>query len=224
MKTRHIYPILFVCLTLASCKQDKSDIIESRFIASDKPYATLYFIDKETGNVSVADSILRGSKVDVVVNDKLRSKKNVYIALKAKKGPRLYAMLPNLSIDSLALVLEKQLYVRTPACVIADTNCSAIAGQVNKGRPVSVVGYDRLNADGTVHRYKIQSADTLGYVYGKYLVSTQEEALSRYMPEKYDSLHLDIKNRFGAGKAIDCDFFPRPKPEFEGNRMPESCY
>ena len=224
MKTRYIYPILLVTLLLASCKQDKTDIIEPRFIASDRPYATLYSIDEETGVVSVVDSVLRGSKVEVIVNAKYKSNKIVYLPLKARKGPKRYAMLPNLSTDSLALVLEKQLYVRTPASVLADTASSAIAGQVEKGRQVSIVGYDKLQADGTVHRYKIQVSDTLGYVYSKYLVPTQEEALSRYMPEKYDSLHLAIKNRFGAGKAIDCDFFPRPKPEFKDNRMPESCY
>ena len=58
MKTRYIYPILLVSLMLASCKQDKTDIIESRYIASDKPYATLYSIDKETGYVNIADSLV----------------------------------------------------------------------------------------------------------------------------------------------------------------------
>ena len=73
MKTRYIYPILLVTLLLASCKQDKTDIIEPRFIASDRPYATLYSIDEETGVVSVADSLLRGSKVEVIVNAKYKS-------------------------------------------------------------------------------------------------------------------------------------------------------
>lgn len=224
MKTRYIYPILLVSLMLASCKQDKTDIIESRYIASDKPYATLYSIDKETGYVNIADSLVRGSKVEVVVNDKLKSNKHVYMALYSKKGPRLYAMQGNLSTDSLALVQEKQLYVRTSASILLDTLSSVIAGQADKGALVTIEGYDRLNPDGSVHRYKVAAEGGKGYIYGKYLVTTQEEALSRYMPEKYDSLHLAIKNRFGAGKAIDCDFFPRPKPEFEGNKMPESCY
>lgn len=230
MKKSRIALYTLGILLAAACGQNqkKAELtVEPRFLAADKPLVKIYSIDPETGVVDAVDSLVRGTKVEAVLNDTLVGAKYTYVAIanENSKAPKRYVSSSNLTADSLGVVLESMLYVRTPASIIRDTTCSAIAGQTQKGSEVTVIGYDKLLADGTVKRYKVRYGKrTEGYIYSKYLVPTREEAMLRYMPEKYDSLHLAIKNSFGAGKAIDCDFFPREKPQFEGNKMPRACY
>lgn len=211
-------PSILLLLMAAAC-HDKS---EQLYVASDKPYAVLYKMEKKS--FYAADSIVRGSKV--LVNQK-KSKKNgesVYRLAKAPKGRNYYIDSGNLCADRAGVVQEKTLYSRSDVSIISDTLTSKISGLLRKGVQVDVVGYDRIDGNGIVNRYKVQSGRNGGYVYGKYLVKSKAQAEERYRSEVYDSLHLAAKDRFGGGKAVGCDFYPYEKPQFEDNPMPEACY
>ena len=48
--------------------------------------------------------------------------------------------------------------------------------------------------------------------------------LKRYKAEVYDKVHKAVKDSFGGGQAIGCDFYPTERVVFENNKMPEACY
>ena len=73
MKRYYSYIAAFaaVILALAGCKGKKEqEVIEPRWLASDRPEAYLYSIDDETNpdavTVSVTDTLIRGAKLQAV--------------------------------------------------------------------------------------------------------------------------------------------------------------
>lgn len=209
--------LLLACL-VTGCK----DRTQTLFVASDRPYAGLYAIDKK--EVKLVDSLVRGSEVLVSQKKSRHIGEDVYLVAKTPKGRKHYINEANLTENREGIVQEEVLFSRSDVSLISDTLTSKIATLVRKGTKVQVTGYDRIDGKGLVNRYKVRINRNEGYVYGKYLVGSQELANERYMSEVYDSLHLAAKDRFGGGKAIGCDFYPYEKPKFENNRMPEACY
>ena len=70
----------------------------------------------------------------------------------------------------------------------------------------------------------IKKDNIIGYIYGKYLATTKEEADKNYMAEVYDQIHSKIKNSFNGAEAIKLNFYPNEKPNFKNNKMPDSVY
>lgn len=124
------------------------------------------------------------------------------------------------------IVRETEVYVRTPATVYAEASGPAIASFAPKGSCLTVTGYDSVNENGYVNKYKVeyQTADgetAEGYVYGKYMTDTQEKADAVYNDNGiFDKVK---KDRFGrnlyAGEATDLDYYPFEKPVIEGNEF-----
>ena len=221
MKRLLIIPLFFSLLAAsAGCQERSRDML----VASSNPYATIYSQDKKTGKLNATDFAVRGSSIKVFYETTYNFSDTLYYKVHSSHHKTLLINAENLTIDSLAVVKEKILYARSPASVITDTTTSKIGGLVNKGEKLNIVGFDRVDNKGEVKRYKIKKGNTTGYVYSKYLVKSEESAKSRYMPEKYDSIHMAVRNSFGGGKAIDCDYYPYEKPEFKNNVMPKSCY
>ena len=52
----------------------------------------------------------------------------------------------------------------------------------------------------------------------------KEDADKNYNAELYNSIHSMVKNTYNGGDAIELDFYPNKKEEFENNKMPESVY
>lgn len=130
-------------------------------------------------------------------------------------------------------VKETEVYIRTPSTVYKDAEGPAIASFAEKGSCLKVIGYDKLLEDGSVCRYKVtygeentkdgkeESKDkgAQGYVYGKYTVSSQEEADAVYNENGvYDKIK---KDKYGmnlyAGEAADLDYYPVERPAFKDN-------
>ncbi|MCM1034266.1 MAG: putative glycoside hydrolase [Paludibacter sp.] len=217
------FSLLLLCLTGMSvaCKHTKSET-ETRYIASERPFATLYTLDTNK-QPQRTDSIVRGSAISICTDQCIRYNNQEYIAIQTPDG--ICYIEEECTVSSPEeVVLEKQIWVRTPTSIIDDTLHAHICGLAEKGNSYSVIGFDRLLSTGEVFRYKIRYADTCGYVFGKYVVHTQEEANEHYMPQWQDSIHGKVRNTFGGGEAIGCDFFPCKKPDFIDNPMPESCY
>ena len=121
------------------------------------------------------------------------------------------------------VVLETKKYVRTNVTVYKDINNIDILSYFPKGKELEIVGYDKLNSDGTVSMYKVTADDTTGYVYSKYLVDTVELAEKNYDEEGNYVIHsTKLADPYRVGMAGNLDFYPNEKPKFEDNVMPES--
>ncbi|MBQ2248501.1 MAG: hypothetical protein II323_07075 [Tidjanibacter sp.] len=212
--------LLGIAALLGGCKDP--EVTEVRYLASATPTATLYSLDAE-GNLSEAGDFLRGATLTIYPNCTQKDGERRLTKL-LLDGVEFYAPEENLAIEPRDVVREKNMWVRTPATILGDLGLSTIAGHADKNAELTILDYDSLRADGTVATYRVSLDGVEGYVYGKYLVFTPEEAAKRYKADLYDPIHNAIKNPFGGGKAIGCDFYPVEKPSFEHNPMPVACY
>ena len=220
MKNR-FFTLILVAVAVVSC--GSKDIIEERYLASATTDVTLYSID-ENGNVSEAQTMVRGRKVKANYGKGVKVEKQKYYPIEITRKQYFYAKEQSLVATSKEVVKEKNIWVRTPASIITDCETSLIGGHANKGEQLAVLDFDSLRADGKVHRYKVKQGNLVGYVYGKYLVFSKSDAEKRYKAEQYDKVHKAIKNSFGGGEAFGCDFYPTERVEFANNKMPEACY
>ena len=218
---RIIFTLIAASFALISCSN--KDIIEERFLASATTDVTLYSID-ENGIVSEAQTMVRGRKVKANYGKGVKIEKQRYYPIEITRKQYFYAKEQSLVATPKEVVQEKVVWVRTPASIITDRETSLIGGQAQKGEQLAVLDFDSLRADGVVNRYKVRQGKLEGYIYGKYLVFSKEEAEKRYKAEQYDKVHKAIKNPFGGGAAIGCDFYPTERVNFPNNKMPEACY
>lgn len=214
--------IVFAAIMLL-CSCGGKDIIEERYLASATTEVTLYSID-ENGVVSEAQTMVRGRKVKANYGKGIKVEKQRYYPIEITRKQYFYAKEQSLVATPKEVVQEKVVWVRTPASIITDRETSLIGGQAKKGEKLAVLDFDSLRADGVVNRYKIKQGKLEGYIYGKYLVFSKEEAEKRYKAEQYDKVHKAIKNTFGGGEAFGCDFYPTERVIFPNNKMPEACY
>ena len=126
------------------------------------------------------------------------------------------------------VVRETEVYVRTPATIYAEAEGPAIASFAPKGTCLKVTGFDKMNVDGSVHKYKVEyagedGAPAEGYVYGKYMTDTQEKADAVYNEGGiYDKVKKDNYDmQLYGGKAAHLDYYPYQKPVIEGNEFCE---
>ena len=214
--------IVFAAVMLL-CSCGNKDIIEERYLASATTEVTLYSID-ENGVVSEAQTLVRGRKVKANYGKGVKVEKQRFYPIEITRKQYFYAKEQSLVATPKEVVQEKVIWVRTPASIISDRETSLIGGQAQKGEKLAVLDFDSLRADGVVNRYKVKQGKLEGYIYGKYLVFSKEEAEKRYKAEQYDKVHKAIKNTFGGGEAFGCDFYPTERVNFPNNKMPEACY
>lgn len=183
------------------------------FVASNNSSVKLYTFDfKES------ESIIRGTKVKVKNKEIKDEKGNTYYEIIDKK---LFIRKENFTKDEKDIVPKNDMYVRTYLTLYKEENTSEILSTINKGEKLEILDYDKLLDDGSVHKYKIKYDGLEGYVYGKYLVSTYEEAIKNYDEENTHSIHSNCGDAYGVGTAENLDFYPTIKPKFENNVMPE---
>ncbi len=221
MKKELILVAFLTLLSFASSCQDKPQVM---LVASSSPYANLYSLNRKTGEREASDFAVRGSSIEVFPEKFITDADSIYIKVKFHRKGDYYINQNNITSDSLDVVREKKLYSRSSVSLITDTLHSKIGTLVKKGSSVQILGASYPDHKGEVYRYKVRHNGVTGYIYAKYLTRSKESASKRYMSEKYDSLHLAVRNSFGGGKAIDCDFYPYEKPSFKDNVMPQSCY
>ncbi len=213
--------IAVMALVLSACTTEQLPP-QPMYIGSPTRTATLYSID-EQDSVAVARTIIRGEMVDALMSEERTVAKTEYIPVIVGDST-YYAKASALVSSRREAVQERAVFARTPASIITDRETSRIGGLAEKGDSLTVLDYDSLHTDGRVATYKIRKGNIEGYVYSKYTAFNRAEAQKRYKPEVYDRHHKAVKNPFGGGVAFDCDFFPREKPAFADNPMPEACY
>lgn len=212
--------------------------------------AILYFGYKDSNEVSYKNMYVSSynNEVDIykLVNDgevnKLVKEDNIYRGIKVLTSDEVLTFLDktfvkviiddieyyinkdNLVNDEDGIVLEKSIYTRSATSIIEDVNDPKIIGLAKKGEKLEVIDYDYLDDYGNVNMYKVSYDDKEGYVYGKYMVSDEGEALLNYNYEIYDGIHGSVKNLYGGGDAIKLDFYPNDRVSFVDNVMPSSVY
>ena len=216
-----LFVIALAAVMALSCSS--KDIIEERYLASSTTVVQLYSID-ENGVVSEAQEMVRGRKVRANLGKIVKIEKQRYVPVEITRKQYFYVKEQSLVATLKEVVQEKVVWVRTPASIIKNIETSLVGGLADKGSKLEVLEFDTLRADGVVNRYKVRQGKLEGYIYGKYLVFNKEEALKRYKAEQYDKVHKAIKNPFGGGEAIGCDFYPTERVKFDNNKMPKACY
>lgn len=219
MTTKILTATLLTALMCCSC--ETKDHFEQRFVASDTPLSALYTQDDES--LVVSDSVARGTEVTANLAKTQKQDDVRFVQIK-HSGKRYYIPEGSLCVERRQAVTEKSRFVRTPTSIISDTLTSAVAGLAGKAAEVEITGYDTLFADGTVCRYLISYKGQKGYIFARYTTASHAEASANYRADKYDAVHSAVKNKFGGGEAIGCDFYPVSKPHFAHNPMPKACY
>ena len=138
---------------------------------------------------------------------------------------RYYMREDQLAASADDVVRESEVYVRTPATIYAEASGPAIASFAPKGSCLKVAGYDRLDRNGMVNKYRVEYAEgdvvSEGYVYGKYMTDTQEKADAVYNDNGiYDKVKKDkYSMKLYGGKAKNLDYYPYEKPSLPGNEF-----
>ena len=124
------------------------------------------------------------------------------------------------------IVRETEVFVRTPVTIYAEKTGPAIASFAPKGSCLKVTGYDKVDRNGLVNKYRVEydtadGSSAEGYVYGKYLTDTQKKANKKYKGNGiYEKVKKDTYgfNLYG-GKASHLDYYPYERPVIEGNEF-----
>ena len=196
--------------------------VVDNYLASEVDKVPLYSYDKENDTLSSEKELPRGTKIKLY--NKEMTKDNTTYKLIKFEEQEYYVDKSNLTGDKDKVAMEKEVFVRTPCSVLLDTETAKIVGQTSKGEKLEVLSYDKVDSSGIVETYKIKAGDIEGYVYGKYITFTEEEANKNYEAEKYDAIHSQIKNTYNGGDPMKLDYYPREKGNFEDNKMPDAVY
>lgn len=165
------------------------------------------------------DTVNRGAKVKRV-NEIKEKREQKYI--KILYNNNYYFIEENkITTDIKNIVEEKKMYIRTPVSVYESLESSHLISHIKKGSEVEILDYDLVLENGMVNKYKIRYNDIVGYIYGKYTVTTKEEADSNYDSDGSYLIHASRGNTNGGGSGGNLDYFPVEKITFENNVMPE---
>jgi len=215
--------IILIVIILIACKgfdYTKNMIVYNDFyLAANTNEITLYTYDQENKIMTDFDKFVRGMKVTSNNRDKVVGD-ITYKEIKLD-GDVFYVLDGMLSDLKEGVVLEDTKYVRTSVTVYENEKDSKIESFVKKGNKLDVVGYDFILEDGSVNMYKVKYSDIVGWVYGKYLVDTEEEAVENYNENSVYDTHKDRKfsRELYGGYASTLDYYPYKKVEFDGNPL-----
>lgn len=184
-----------------------------KYLANNQSEITLYTLDyNETLQIA------RGTKVEII--ESITNENKEYYKIKYNNTEYL-VFKENVVNNEDDIILEKEMYVRTPVTIYESEDSIKILGMAKKGEKLDIVGYNKVNEDGSISMYKIKYNDIEGYVYGKYLVNNKELSLVNYDEDGNYQIHKKRGNSFGGGDAGNLDYYPYEKAKFENNVMPD---
>ena len=91
---------------------------------------------------------------------------------------------------------------------------------VEQGMALTVTGFDGLDGDGAVLRWRVSCDRGEGYIAAANVRMTEEEALAQYDEALYQ-LHASRGDSWGGGDAAGLDYYPVEKGPIAGNDMPD---
>lgn len=184
-----------------------------KYLANNQSEITLYTLDyNETLQIA------RGTKVEII--ESITNENQEYYKIKYNNTEYL-VFKENVVNSEDDIILEKEMYVRTPVTIYESEDSIKILGMAKKGEKLDIVGYNKVNEDGSISMYKIKYNDIDGYVYGKYLVNNKELSLVNYDEDGNYQIHKKRGDSFGGGDAGNLDYYPYEKAKFENNVMPD---
>ena len=125
----------------------------------------------------------------------------------------------NIAADLGGAVLTETVYAYRGMSLLDETG--AVPGcAVEKGMALAVTGFDNLDENGEVTRWKVSCERGEGYISAENVRMTQDEAAAQYDGEKYN-IHAARGDAWGGGDAAELDYTPTEKPRLEGNTMPD---
>ena len=208
--------VSFICFTLViNLFKGVENLITDNemFVAANTLTVPLYDM-----NYNEVEKIKRGTKV-IISGDKIVNNEKKYYKINYDKKD-YYILVEDVVKEENDIVKEKEMYVRSSLTLYESLDNIKIKGLVKKGEKVEILGFNKLNDDGSVDVYKVKYNDQEGYVYGKYLVNNKEESLKNYDEENSYQIHKKRGDTWGGGDAANLDYYPYQKPKFENNIMP----
>ena len=168
------------------------------------------------GEGAVLGSLTRGTEVHYVLAD--MDSDGAYVRV---VNGETYVLLEK---QHLALRYEDAVQVDTVYALrgmslLAETG--AVPGcAVEKGMALTVTGFDGLDDDGAVLRWRVSCDRGEGYIAADNVRMTEEEALAQYDETLYQ-LHASRGDSWGGGDAAGLDYYPVEKGPIPGNDMPD---
>lgn len=204
IKPKNIVPTM-------SAKKEKTN---KNYISSN--VTTVPLFDNEYKEVL---KVPRGNEV-IVYKSKEKHQDTIYVKIKYNNETYLINQ-DNLTDNKDNIIKETEMYVRTNLTLYKDAETSKILSLIKKGEKIEIIGFDKVDDKGNVNRYKIKYNDIEGYVYGKYLVTTEEESKLLYDKDGLQEYLAKMGNSLGGGTATELDYYPYEKANFEDNKMPD---
>ncbi len=201
---------LIIAKIINGTKNVISNIVsENMYLSSIDSKVELYSDD-----FNVIENIARGTLVNAY--NEVEHEATTYKKIKYNKHD-YYVKKESLTKSIDDVVKEEKVYVRTPVTVYENSDDIKIIGFASKNSALEVIGYNKLLTDGTVDMYKVKYNNIEGYVYSKYVQTSDiiDDALSL----KY---HKDRKFNYElyGGEAVNLDYYPHEKADFKDNVMP----
>ena len=204
-------------------KFTESKIISSEYyIASNTNIVPIYSYDEEKKDMTKVKEVYRGTKVKT--HDKYKTIGEIEFLEIILDNEKYYIDKENIAINQKDAVKENKKYVRTSITVYKNENDSKISSFIKKGSLLEIIDYDYLDDKGIVNMYKIKTNNNEGWVYSKYLVDTESEAIANYNENNVYDTHKNRKYSYElyGGKASTLDYYPYEKPKFENNPLLET--
>ena len=198
----------------SSSSSEAEDAWRRGFISSDG--RTVDIID--AGNEQIG-SLVRGTRISYDPDDETFLN---YYEIMLNDGTVGYVLSEFVTANYENVVKERSVYVRTAQNLYHEDGIT-LGTLVNKGEALDVVGYDTVDENGDVNKYMVEYNGETGYIRSEYVTSTLEDATANYDEDGSYQIHAERGNPYGGGDAGSLDFFPREKPSFEDNVMPEEC-
>lgn len=197
--------IVILLITVLVYRISNKEKLSDAYLASDTNNVLVY--DEDDKEVS----LVRGQLVSL--SDKTKEKNGNEYHKVYLNDTVYYVYKDNLVLDRESSVLEKSLYVYRTCGVYQDKEGSKLAGLIERGEKINVIGHSPLKDDGSVDRYQFDG----GYILSKYLTN-DKELLNISNP-----FSNDTSNPYGAGSASELDYIGNEKVQIEGNVMPDVC-
>ena len=168
------------------------------------------------GEGAVLGSLTRGTEVHYVLAD--MDSDGAYVRV---VNGETYVLLEK---QHLALRYEDAVQVDTVYALrgmsLLDETGGVPGCAVEKGMALTVTGFDGLDDDGAVLRWRVSCDRGEGYIAADNVRMTEEEALAQYDETLYQ-LHASRGDSWGGGDAAGLDYYPVEKGPIPGNDMPD---
>lgn len=127
----------------------------------------------------------------------------------------------NMDIAFVQAILNQPKYVRTPVTVYTNSNDAKITSFLKKGTQLQVTDFKNIDENGVIDMYKVKSEDIEGWVYGKYLVDTLEEAEAVYNENSTYDTHRwrTFKYDLFGGSPANLDYYPYERTELDSHEL-----